>query len=55
MLNNICSNNRNLLSHGSEAYKPETKVSWGWLLLRAVRENASHASLLASGSFPDDL
>lgn len=44
------SNNRKVLSHGSGGCKSNFKVSQGWFLLGAARENVFRASLLASGA-----
>lgn len=39
------------LSHGSGIWKLKTKMSAGWVLCEALRENLAQASLPASGSF----
>ena len=45
-------NNRNAFSQSSEVQESEIKVSGGWFLSKALRENPSHVSFLASAGNP---
>jgi hypothetical protein len=46
---------RNLLSHSSEGWKFETKLSADWFLLKAMTEALLHASLKTSGGLQQSL
>lgn len=44
----LCIPNRNVMAHGSGGQKSETKVSSGYFLLRAAREDLFTDTILAS-------